>query len=71
MGEVIMVTNDLRIEIDSDDPDSPNIYVYSEGMRADGETGVVVWPNEIHRLIDALVKAAGLLAQATAQQVRG
>ena len=66
MDRVITVTSDLRIEVDDGDPDSPHIYVYSEGMRADGETGVIVWPNEIRPLIDGLAAAAGLLAQGAA-----
>lgn len=59
--ETLTVTSDLRIEID-DTGNTPLLYLYSEGMRADGETGVIVWPNEVKPLVAALCEAAGILA---------
>ena len=67
--KTLTVTSDLRIEID-DSGETPLLCIYSEGMREDGETGVIVWPNEIQALIDVLAQAASILAQDAANMRR-
>jgi len=64
--KTLTVTSDLRIEVDNSG-ETPLLCIYSEGMREDGETGVIVWPNEIQALIDVLAQAASILAQDVTQ----
>jgi len=67
--KTLTVTSDLRIEVDNSG-ETPLLCIYSEGMREDGETGVIVWPNEIQALIDVLAQAASILAQDAANMRR-
>ena len=66
----IKVTDDLILEVwKGGKGDRPLVKLRSLAEEADGEAvgAVVIWPQEIRHLVDALVEAAGLLAEEAAR----
>jgi len=60
----LTISDDLLLEVCLEG-ETPLLRLHDKSLKQDGDclTGILIWPNEIRALIEALSEAAGILAE--------